>query len=697
MEDLEWQEPTLEDVFGDLGDLDGPDQYAEELLDGTGSWIHLDEGTGNEMDREHGGGPVDLPPSSGICVSVPSVSNGDRDVDGTSQKRSSPDWTLNQFAMDPDSQFWIPHLGKAQRQFFPKQPWETTPVAKVFEARWAQPPKFHKCGMAEAVMGVCAKPPSENATSSATSPPEFIARRLRFASLSRDEDLVRRKCLQKLRSLILLDPPATQLGVSLVDAAGSLVEEEEVAQSFKDAFAGKATSTLEKRLAALWPYAKWSLTTNRTPMNMDEAKIYEYLSWMRSNGCSASAPSSFLEAVGFIHNIVDVKSLKGAASFSGRCKGLAKDHLNTRAKRKQAPPLTVEMVAALESYVGENFRSHKAVVVGHILFCIYSCARWADSIRLVEITEFHRGRIYIIETATEHHKTAITDEARSLFLPYLCLGAGLVEGHPWSLGWMAARKIYRVGRPHTWAAITSWSDKSRRFTSTPMSSTESTLWLREVLEEVGFKPEDTARVSSHSLKSTLLSWAAKSGKFTDPQRRQMGHHYDPQDKSMLVYSRDAYAPIAVAVRLMLDDITAGRFSPDLPRIERIAKAVEMAEDKGDSSSADSSSSDEITANSPSTKLGTTQTLAMDRHPDLPNIPSSFVMVHRLSGVLHVSASDGVFACGRKISSSFVEWSSDRFETVDTDVCTQCKAKAPLHFLEEASDQYEPSIGGLSDL
>ena len=123
----------------------------------------------------------------------------------------------------------------------------------------------------------------------------------------------------------------------------------------------------------------------------------------------------------------------------------------------------------------------------------------------------------------------------------------------------------------------------------------------------------------------------------------------------------------------------------------------MAEDKGDSSSADSSSSDEITANSPSTKLGTTQTLAMDRHPDLPNIPSSFVMVHRLSGVLRVSASDGVFACGRKISSSFVEWSSDRFETVDTDVCTQCKAKAPLHFLEEASDQYEPSIGGLSDL
>ena len=249
----------------------------------------------------------------------------------------------------------------------------------------------------------------------------------------------------------------------------------------------------------------------------------------------------------------------------------------------------------------------------------------------------------------------------------------------------------------TTLVITSWSDKTRKFTSAPMSSTESTLWLREVLEEIGFKPEDTARVSSHSLKSTLLSWAAKSGKFSDPQRRQMGHHYDPQDKSMLVYSRDSYAPIAVAVRLMLDDITAGRFNPDLPRIERIAKAVEMAEEKGGSSSSDSSSSDEIAANSPSTKLANPNSITLDRHSDLPNVPSSFVMVHRLSGVLHVSAADDVFACGRRITSSFVEWSSDRFETVDTDVCTQCKAKAPLHFMEEASDQYEPSIGGLSDL
>lgn len=149
-------------------------------------------------------------------------------------------------------------------------------MARVFDAPFLQPPKYHRWGMADAVMGVTVGAASASTTGVATSPPEFIARRLKFASLSRDEDMVRRKCLQKLRSLILIDPPATQLGSSLLSAAGTLANEDEVAQSFKDAFASKSTATLEKRLAAFWPYAKWSLSTQRTPLHMDEPKIYEY-------------------------------------------------------------------------------------------------------------------------------------------------------------------------------------------------------------------------------------------------------------------------------------------------------------------------------------------------------------------------------------------------------------------------------------
>lgn len=392
--------PTLRELFGDLDDLDSHGFPDVDLDAEPNSWENVDPLDDIEKDDQAPGGVSPGKPSDdGHDMNPPGEVDIVADDDTVSTKRQSRDWDLTVTQPDPESQFWLQHLGRARQQWLPKQPWETSPVAKVFEASFLQAPKYHRWGMADALMGVATSQSSSSVSCSATSPPASIARRLKFASLSRDEDMVRRKCLQKLRSMILLDPPATQLGASLVSAAGSLANEEEVAQSFKDAFAGKSTATLEKRLSALWPYAKWSLETQRTPMHLDEAKIYEYLSKLRADGRSATAPSSFLEAVGFLHHIVEVKSLTGAPTFSGRCKGLAKDHLKTKNKRKQAPPLTVEMVSTLESYVGTHFRSHKAVVAGHILFCVYSCARWADTMKLTEIDEFHRGRISIVETA----------------------------------------------------------------------------------------------------------------------------------------------------------------------------------------------------------------------------------------------------------------------------------------------------------
>ena len=38
-----------------------------------------------------------------------------------------------------------------------------------------------------------------------------------------------------------------------------------------------------------------------------------------------------------------------------------------------------------------------------------------------------------------------------------------------------------------------------------------TLWLREVLIQAGFSVSDVAKLTSHSLKATLLSWVAEAG------------------------------------------------------------------------------------------------------------------------------------------------------------------------------------------
>lgn len=578
------------------------------------------------------------------------------------------DWHLDQFPQDGNSQALCIHLARAQLQAMPKLPWETSPVFGPWGSQFTQPFRYPVVGRFEAMNGIAAASSSFRQTHA--SRPEYILRRLRLAGLRKTEDSARRGALLKLRSLILLDPITTNLGASLVSAAGTLVDESLVAQSFADAFAPKSTNTLTKRVSALWRYGKWCEAKQVSPFNITENAIYQYLCSLRSEGSSPSAPSSFLEGLGFLHGVAGIKSLGDRLSFSGRCKGLARDELRKRRKRRQASPLSVSMVRTLEKFVQQD-RSHKALIAGHILFAVFSCARWSDTLQLVEITQSFQGRIVLIETATEHHKLSTTDEARTMLLPYICLGQCLDKDGEWSTHWLYLRAAHKVGRPFMPVAMPSWDDKSHCFTSVPMSSSEATMWVREILETNGFSREEMSKITSHAFKATLLSWAAKSNMFSRSQRRQMGHHLDPEDRSMLLYSRDSYAGLAVGIRRMRDRIVSGKFNPDLSRVARVAQEVEQLDEASNasSSSSSSSSSEESDPPSPSTALRRTQLSAPPEGIAADDV--EICMVHTLSGVVHLSASDAVFKCGRLITSNYVSWGSCKFEQGDTTACSQC--------------------------
>ncbi len=94
-----------------------------------------------------------------------------------------------------------------------------------------------------------------------------------------------------------------------------------------------------------------------------------------------------------------------------------------------------------------------------------------------------------------------------------------------------------------------------------------TLWLREVLLQAGFAIDEVAKLTSHSLRATLLSWAAKAG-CGMKVRRALGGHIKSTDKMAHIYGRENMAePIRV-----LDELTGwvrnGDFVPDLGRIGR---------------------------------------------------------------------------------------------------------------------------------
>ena len=589
------------------------------------------------------------------------------------------DWKLVKGETEANIEGMETHLARALAQSLPKQPWETSPAAKVFNPDYLKSPGYTRVGLAEAVMGSVARsssPPRQVPRAI----PEFVARRLRMASLNKSDDCLRTGALMKARSLLLYDPPATQLGQSLLNAAGTLIDENQVTQSLIDAFAPKSTNTMVKRFSSLWRFARWCAASYIPPLQMAEDTVYAYPCHLRDTKSSASAASSFLEAVAFLHAVACLRGLGSSPQFSGRCKGLARAQLQTRRKRKQACPMTVDMVRALEEFTALYFQSHLAVISGHLLFCIYSCARWADSIRRTEIEQYHRGRITLIETSTKRHKTALSDDARTQLLPYVCLGRGLTDA-PWSAPWMAARTKFGldIHVMDDQIAMPSWSDSQSCFTSLPMSSTEATLWAREILEIAGIERDRAACITSHSCKVTLLSWTSKSGSFTRAERRLLGHHYDREDRSFLIYSRDTYAPLAVKIRLMLDRIVSGKFCPDLSRVERVAQAVEEAEAESDSAVSEPTDSDVSLDDppSPSTKLVRSLQPAGEWPHELEGVEPDRCLIHRISRVVHVGLPCGVkLRCGRRVTSNYSSLTRSSLELSDLQVCAQCRTTEP---------------------
>ena len=76
-----------------------------------------------------------------------------------------------------------------------------------------------------------------------------------------------------------------------------------------------------------------------------------------------------------------------------------------------------------------------------------------------------------------------------------------------------------------------------------MSSLEFIGHGKRLLKSGGCPDELVLRLSAHSTKATLLSWAAKAGLSNDT-RRALGGHAKPKDRSTS-QSATGYAPISI--------------------------------------------------------------------------------------------------------------------------------------------------------
>ena len=167
----------------------------------------------------------------------------------------------------------------------------------------------------------------------------------------------------------------------------------------------------------------------------------------------------------------------------------------------------------------------------------YARARWSDAQHAVSIL-FDRceGNIHYVEILTGHHKTMRALQHRHQFLPLIAPAVGVTTQN-WASPWETVRLEMGVDMDKGYPLLPAPLDNGE-LGRRALDSQEAGKWLRALLE---LKPEfmTDRKVSSHSLKSTMLSYLAKRG-IDMADRLLLGSHTSPFTMG-LTYSRDGMA------------------------------------------------------------------------------------------------------------------------------------------------------------
>ena len=556
-----------------------------------------------------------------------------------------------------------------------KQPWERGPLAGIFDSKLAWAKQSSKFGLpsigAMETLTSTSRVAKEPALPSSST--TFAHQRVRQMRLNKTDDDVRRKSLDRVSTMILMDSNATNVGRSLITFAGSLVTDTEIVNSISDVFGPKSTGTILKRTNAMWRFAQWlHKQFLGSPFIQPEPVVYRYVSFLKESGAGPTTASHFLEALRFFNGLLGFAVTKVTEVLSARVKGSAHVQYVAKRIRKPAEVLTQQEVTELEDIALTSDNPQHVILAGHFLFCIFAAARWHDSMYVCSTAVSNYKGVWLIEAETSKHKTSTTKQMQTELLPFTALGRAF-NIKAWAEPWMAARESEGLNGP---PFLPSWSETAGVWTEHRMTSAEASSWLRELLAPTsGF--DRAAKLTIHGLKATLISWAAKSLTFSPEELTALGHHVSKAHRSSMIYSRDNQIALAVKVHNMLARMRAGYFQPDLPRVVRLfdlAAQIEREQDEPQEGTISASSSDH---SDDSCMASTGEEL--DADPRLPranpmDIDVNTCVVHRLSSILHVRKPPpvtDVLGCGRMVSRNFRPAEDRDLRGNKSIVCTGC--------------------------
>ena len=402
----------------------------------------------------------------------------------------------------------------------------------------------------------------------------FVLRKLRSIDVPDLEDLKRNMAINKWRIIIEYNLSASQAGRYITELVEDGRADHLIMAVLRDTFAGKKTSTMNKRGASILRFLRWCKVPSSgvlDPMQFTERDCYKYATFLKESQASASAAKSFKEALNFMMYVIGMPHIL-EASKSTRISGSATIQLSKKRTLKQATEYTVNQVRLLHHILQNAPDDRDKVLIGYDLFTIYGTCRFSDAMNPSEFKVDLDDEGYgFIELYTNDHKGSTTDERRNLFLPLVAMSPGLCAT-PWAPIWLKARRAtgLKFCRGPTMPAPNSQGGWCQR----ALSSSEAGQWTRELLAAYGPVSLTTRRITTHSGKVTLLSMACKWG--MDRQHRKLlGHHLEKGEHSLVTYSRAALDIPLQQVVQMLQDVNDGVFDPDSSRLvrQKMARAV----------------------------------------------------------------------------------------------------------------------------
>ena len=369
-----------------------------------------------------------------------------------------------------------------------------------------------------------------------------------------------RNAVGKLHFILGIDFSCSEVGRHLMeqDADPDLI--------LKAIMGTKSPATIAKRANAILQFYRWhALSLEEDFLPLREGSAWLYLQELLRDGAAPTKASSFMSGLRFAHYVLQIHGAKQCID-SRRLVGAAELMLSNKRATKQARPLTVGEMKRLHTIAADSSEAlNRRVIASHLLLMAYGRCRNSDLVHVSDVMHDTAGGSALsgssgyMQVSTRHHKSARSAASKTWLLPIVVSGEG-VGAVPWLDMWIACRKQAGLPVSGTIDGALLPAPVGSGWAVRPVTCSETGELLRMLLSV------EDGSVSSHSLKSTCLSWAAKAG-MPRESRRLLGRHADAVQSADSFYSRDLIIGPLRELQCVIRWVREGLFHPDNNRAE----------------------------------------------------------------------------------------------------------------------------------